>query len=194
MLQNLLLYHRNPSFQYIYKNNEDLDQNPRPHASGNPTGLLRSQIYQHHKGLGQSRSESRLNYQSLSPVFRTSAMWERKLDFRSDGEHAGEDFRCGQGYSSNRVTLGNRTPSPRRLNDIKEEQGINSFVENSAAFPPSPIKRSRSPAKQLFGEQGWLGRSTSMRELPSEEFRKTGIKHWGGKLKQRIEYIVSLFN
>lgn len=120
-------------------------------------------------------------------------MWEKKLDFRSDGKHAGEDFHCGQRLSSNRVTLGNRTPSPRRLNDIKEEQGTNSFIENSAAYPPSPIKRSRSPVKQLFGEQGWLGRSTSMRELPSEEFRKTGIKHWGGKLKQRIEYIVSLF-
>lgn len=120
-------------------------------------------------------------------------MWDKKLDFRSDGEYAGEDFHCGQRLSSNRVALGNRTPSPRRLNDIKEEQGTNSFIENSAAYHPSPIKRSRSPVKQLFGEQGWLGRSTSMRELPSEEFRKTGIKHWGGKLKQRIEYIVSLF-
>ncbi len=193
IVQNLLVYHRNPSFRYIYTNNEDFDQHPRIQASGNPTGLLRSKICQHHQGLGQSRSESHLHYQSLSPLFRTSPMWEKNLDFRSDGEHAGEDFHCGQRLSSNRVTLGNRTPSPSRLNDIKEEQGTNSFIENSAAFPPSPIKRSRSPAKQLFGEQGWLGRSTSMRELPSEEFRKTGIKHWGGKLKQRIEYIVSLF-
>ena len=119
-------------------------------------------------------------------------MWGTKLDSRSDGEHVREDLQCGQRLSSNRITLGNRTPSPRKLNDIKEEQGSNSFIENSAAFPSSPIKRSRSPAKQLFGEQGWLGRSTSMKELPSEEFRKTGIKHWSGKLKQRIEYIVSL--
>lgn len=185
ILPNLLLYHRNPSFGDLYKNKEDFDQHPRPQASGNPTGLLRSKIYQHQKGLGQSRSESHLHYHS--------PMWEKKLDFRSDGKHAGEDFHCGQRLSSNRVTLGNRTPSPRRLNDIKEEQGTNSFIENSAAYSPSPIKRSRSPVKQLFGEQGWLGRSTSMRELPSEEFRKTGIKHWGGKLKQRIEYIVSLF-
>lgn len=192
IVQSLLLYHRNPSFRYIYKNNEDFDQHPQPQTSGNPTGLPRSKIYQHQKGLGQSRSESHLHYQSLSPVFGSSPMWENKLDFRRDGEQAGEEFHCGQRLSSNRVTLGNRTPSPRRLNDIKEEQGTNSFIENSAAYPPSPIKRCRSPAKQLFGEQGWLGRSTSMRELPSEEFRKTGIKHWGGKLKQRIEYIVSL--
>lgn len=119
-------------------------------------------------------------------------MWEKKLDSRSDGEHCGEDLQSSQRLSSNRITLGNRTPSPRKLNDIKEEHGSNSFIENSAPSPSSPIKRSRSPAKQLFGEQGWLGRSTSMKELPSEEFRKTGIKHWSGKLKQRIEYIVSL--
>lgn len=194
IVQHLILYHRNPSFQYIYKNNEDNDQHPRPQTSGNPPGLLQSKIHQHSNGLGQSRSESHLHYQSLSPVFRTSPMWEKKLDFQSDGEHAGEDFHCGRRLSSNRVTLGNRTPSPRRLNDIKEEQGTNSFIENSSEYPLSSTKRSRSPVKQLFGEQGWLGRSTSMRELPSEEFRKTRIKHWGGKLKQRIEYIVSLFN
>ena len=76
----------------------------------------------------------------------------------------------------------NRTPSPVKLEDIKEDQPMN--------FPSSPIKRSRSPVKQLFGENGWLGRSTSMKEMPSEEFRKNGIKHWGGKLKQRVELIV----
>ena len=76
----------------------------------------------------------------------------------------------------------NRTPSPVKLEDIKEDQPMNS--------PSSPIKRSRSPVKQLFGENGWLGRSTSMKEMPSEEFRKNGIKHWGGKLRQRVELIV----
>jgi hypothetical protein len=44
--------------------------------------------------------------------------------------------------------------------------------------------------KQLFGERGWLGRSTSMKELPSEEYRKTGFKHWGEKLKQKVGEIV----
>ena len=71
-----------------------------------------------------------------------------------------------------------RTPSPvKQLEDIKEEASVS---------PKAPPKRSRSPVKQLFGEKGWLGRSTSMKELPSEEYRKTGIKVWGGKLKQRM--------
>ncbi len=44
--------------------------------------------------------------------------------------------------------------------------------------------------KQMFGERGWLGKSMSMKELPSEEYRKTGLKHWGGKIKHRVEYMV----
>lgn len=73
-----------------------------------------------------------------------------------------------------------RTPSPvKQLEDIREEVSI-------SPKPQTPPKRSRSPVKQLFGEKGWLGRSTSMKELPSEEFRKTGLKIWGGKLKQKM--------
>lgn len=45
--------------------------------------------------------------------------------------------------------------------------------------------------KQLFGENGFLGRSTSMKELPSEEYRKKGVKHLGEKFKQRVEGMVS---
>lgn len=41
--------------------------------------------------------------------------------------------------------------------------------------------------KQLFGSHGWLGKSMSMKELPSE---KGGFKQLGGKLKQRIEHLV----
>ena len=44
--------------------------------------------------------------------------------------------------------------------------------------------------KQFFGERGWLGKSTSMKELPSAEYRKGGIKHWGGKIKERVEHLV----
>ena len=77
-----------------------------------------------------------------------------------------------------RGRIATRTPSPvKQLEDIKEEY---------SASPKDTPRRSRSPVKQLFGEKGWLGRSTSMKELPSEEYRKTGIKVWGGKLKQRM--------
>ncbi|KAL9602526.1 MAG: hypothetical protein Q9219_001821 [cf. Caloplaca sp. 3 TL-2023] len=53
-------------------------------------------------------------------------------------------------------------------------------------LPASPTKRSRSPMKQLFGDRGYLGRSTSMKELPSEEYRRKGMKHLGERLKQRV--------
>lgn len=71
-----------------------------------------------------------------------------------------------------------RSPSPvKPLDDIKEEEPVE---------PEAPPKRAQSPIKQLFGEKGWLGRSTSMKELPSEEYRKTGIKHWGEKIKEKM--------
>ena len=71
-----------------------------------------------------------------------------------------------------------RAPSPvKTLDDIKEEEPV---------AEKTPPKRAQSPIKQLFGEKGWLGRSTSMKELPSEEYRKTGIKHWGGKIKEKM--------
>ena len=44
--------------------------------------------------------------------------------------------------------------------------------------------------KQLFGEGGWLGKTTSFKELPDEEYRKKGLKRWGGKIKQRVEDLV----
>ena len=79
---------------------------------------------------------------------------------------------------SDRGRAAHRSTSPvKPLDDIEEEE----FVA-----PETPPRRAHSPIKQLFGEKGWLGRSTSMKELPSEEYRKTGIKHWGGKIKEKM--------
>lgn len=83
-----------------------------------------------------------------------------------------------------------RTDSPYRgLEDIKEVQ---SPVAAAPVTPPHspPKKRARSPMKRMFGEGGWLGKSMSMNELPSEEYRKRGVKHWGGKLKQGVSNLV----
>lgn len=94
---------------------------------------------------------------------------------RSSEESGESSFSRGRSVS--------RTPSPvKLLEDIKEAQ--------SPESPLPPTKRARSPIKQLFGEGGWLGKSTSMKEPPDEEYRKKGIKHWGGKLKQRVEDLV----
>ena len=139
-----------------------------------------------HKSPGMSHSQS-----------------EGNIDFRSRGikDHnlrVGKTFACATGVdrarssedtdassSFSRGRTVTRTPSPvKTLEDIKEDE---------ASMPaPSPTKRSRSPFKQMFGENGWLGRSTSMHELPNEKYRKNGIKHWGEKIKQRVENLVSL--
>ena len=103
----------------------------------------------------------------------------------ADNYHTRSSRDTDTSSSPSRGRTHTRTPSPvKTLEDIEEDHGFDS--------PPSPPKRSRSPFKQMFGENGWLGRSTSMNELPNEKYRKTGIKHWGGKIKQRVENLVSL--
>ncbi len=80
-----------------------------------------------------------------------------------------------------------RAPTPiTYVEDVREDR----FLD----YPQSPTKRPRSPMKKMFGENGWLGRSTSMKELPSDQYRKHGLKNWGGKLKQRVEDIVNFFH
>lgn len=145
----------------------------------NSQEVLTSNIYQS-KGMSQSRSEGNILHRAPPPRIKT------RFDpvLPETGKHHAkvEPDRYPSQSSSVRGRVDARTPSPAKLDDI---------VENRIAdFSPSPIKRSRSPVKQLFGERGWLGRSTSMKELPSEEYRKTGFKHWGGKLKQKVGEIV----
>lgn len=78
-----------------------------------------------------------------------------------------------------------RSRSPVKiLEDLDEDTPVD-FLPNSA-------RRGRSPHKKLFGENGWLGRSTSMNEMPSDKYRKpAGLKNFREKLKQRVEDFVS---
>ena len=129
-------------------------------------------------GLPQSRSEGNMQYSH-----RRSYSYDDVEDAHEMGgfpyiRFADENdpplFDRGQGAY--------RAPSPvKTLDDIKEEELVEEKVQEEV-----PPRRAQSPIKQLFGEKGWLGRSTSMKELPSEEYRKTGIKHWGGKIKEKM--------
>ncbi|OJD12132.1 hypothetical protein AJ78_07219 [Emergomyces pasteurianus Ep9510] len=80
------------------------------------------------------------------------------------------DRRCGRGRSLSPVKI---------LEDLDENLPLE-FLE-------SPTKRPRSPHKKLFGENGWLGRSPSSKESPSEKTKKPGFKSLGEKIKQRVE-------
>lgn len=83
-----------------------------------------------------------------------------------------------------------RTPSPSKaLSDVEEE------IDEVLQHPKSSRKRSRSPHKRLFGDNGWLTRSQSAKTLPKEEeneyAKKGGLKQWGDKMKRRFEDLVS---
>ncbi|KAI9679489.1 MAG: hypothetical protein M1817_005511 [Caeruleum heppii] len=72
-----------------------------------------------------------------------------------------------------------RSTSPvKTLDPLSEEEG----ATHESQLPP----RSRSPMKKMFGENGWLGRSVSLKELALEQQKKSGLRHWGGKIKQRV--------
>ncbi|EEP75496.1 predicted protein [Uncinocarpus reesii 1704] len=68
----------------------------------------------------------------------------------------------------------NRSRSPVKvLEDLDEYEEI--------AYLSSPRRRSRSPHKKLFGENGWLGKT------PTIEKRKPGLKALGEKIRKRVE-------
>lgn len=80
-----------------------------------------------------------------------------------------------------------RSNSPVKFaDDVREQVTVEAL--------PTDRKRSRSPVKKVFGENGWLGRSISMKDMSNESPKKTGLKHWGGKLIQRVEGIVSTYS
>ena len=145
--------------------------------------------YGHKKGQkspGMSHSQSEENIDLRSREIKDHNLRVGKTFERVASDHntrSSQDTDASSSFSRGRTIT--RTPSPvKTLEDIKEDQASN--------LPLTPIKRSRSPFKQMFGENGWLGRSTSMNELPNEKYRKNGIKHWGGKIKQRVENLVRL--
>ena len=78
----------------------------------------------------------------------------------------------------------------RFLEGVKED-----IEEDLPQDLPRPLaKRSRSPMKKMFGENGWLGKSPSMYEIANEYPRKSNLKQWSGKIRQRVGGIVSSFD
>ncbi len=195
-----LKHHRPTSYSSFAKLNPFSDErhtqmqdfyNPQTWKAGTGTGRTPEPPPKHgyhkgHKSPGMSHSQSEGNIDFRSRAIKDHNFRVGKTFEGAAGDHynrSSEDTNASSSLSRGRTLT--RTPSPvKTLEDIKEDQASRS--------PPNPTKRSRSPFKQMFGEKGWLGRSTSMNELPNEKYRKTGIKHWGGKIKQRVENLVGL--
>ncbi|KAI9803402.1 MAG: hypothetical protein M1833_000921 [Piccolia ochrophora] len=74
-----------------------------------------------------------------------------------------------------------RMRSPLKFMDRVRED------EDDSEPPPSPTKRSRSPMKKMFGENGWLDRSRSLKDVRGEQGKKSGLKVWSEKFKERVE-------
>lgn len=77
-----------------------------------------------------------------------------------------------------------RSRSPvKKLEDVDEDNPLEFLVD-------TPRRRSRSPHKKLFGENGWLGRSPDI----AKDNKKTVFKGLSERFKQRVEDIVSSQN
>ena len=132
-------------------------------------------------GMPHSQSESNIDYRA-PPTNKHNLRRGETFTVLTGDNH----FRTSEDSNETLYSRGrglSRSSSPvKLLEDIKEDQ--------TTFSSPSPPKRSRSPMKQLFGEGGWLGKSSSFKQLSDDDYHKKGIKHWGGKIKQRVEVFV----
>jgi hypothetical protein len=93
------------------------------------------------------------------------------------------------------------TRSPTKvMGDVSEDDEYDDRIINADPFlsptPSSPKRRSRSPMKKMFGENGWLGRSPNEAQEGNFQSKKSshGRKEKSsvmGKLRTRIEEFVS---
>ncbi|KAI9821937.1 MAG: hypothetical protein M1827_002519 [Pycnora praestabilis] len=126
------------------------------------------------KGMSQSRSEGSIAIMTgPNPINTSKANVFNKTNAYAEGN-------TGEVYP-----IRGRSRSPTKYMEKIKEDGV-------IDFPKSPTKRSGSPLKKMFGENGWLGRSTSLKDMSKEQSKKIGLKQLGDKIKQRVEDIVSL--
>ena len=133
----------------------------------------------------ESRSEGNLGHRSGLSSSSSSGRFT-PVNYSSDDERSRLSYETSVSSAPpSRGRATRRVASPAKdLEDIQE-------VHTPMSPPKSPFKRSRSPVKRLFGENGWLGKSMSMSELPNPEARKHGLKNLGGKIKKGVGNFVS---
>ncbi|KAL9128281.1 MAG: hypothetical protein Q9217_003012 [Psora testacea] len=153
---------------------EDL-KTPR---GGDIPPMLPRRSYKNMPAMPHSQSENNIAFRSGLSNSSTSSKCSH-VDLAPKDDHVRFSEETTFPHSLSRGRSIRCTPSPtKELGDIREDQ---------SPVTPSPPKRSRSPMKRMFGEGGWLGKSMSMNELPSEEYHKTGLKQWGVKIKKGVE-------
>jgi len=155
---------------------------PSTVAASKTSETMASQYHHKPNGMPHSHSENNVTFVIDPKTMNTSRL--NLSNHKHTVSYSKLDERDFLPVPADRGRAPARTPSP-----VKQLGGFGG--EPMLDYPQSPSKRQRSPMKKMFGENGWLGRSTSMKELPSDQYRKTGLKHWGGKIKQRVEDLVT---
>jgi len=75
------------------------------------------------------------------------------------------------------------------IESLADQSKKNKYESEYEATPE--LRSPRLPFKKLFGERGILVRPVGTKDIPDPRFIKTGFVHWSGKMKQRVEDMVS---
>ncbi|KAL8833546.1 MAG: hypothetical protein Q9170_004201 [Blastenia crenularia] len=181
--------------QRVTRIDDLLREYQKANAQPSPTAPRFKPVRYQHKGKGMSHSmsENNMSFRQNHGHNQFPSASHQQPDQYEFANTTSDDGPDTTSHGPARGRLPVRTTSPTKmLEDISEVQTPVGISDHSAdtilpTHPPaSPIKRSRSPMKRLFGDNGFLGRSTSMKELPSDEYRRKGVKNLGEKLKQRV--------
>ena len=126
------------------------------------------------RGLGHSYSENNIpSHVTTFPASPPKTGYS-KLDNVLENPFQSPQFERGRGRD--------RTGSPFKEISISGQDSTSDYN------PHSPPRRSRSPMKKMFGDNGWLGRSTSLKDTHNHQ---SGLKMWSGNIKHRVADMVS---
>lgn len=163
---------------------------PNPEAGHSPPVPLSYSAepsQQHPRHLPQSKSDG--NVKSLDSRVHEDTSFATKLygDWGAGSyQHAAESQHNNTAGEYEGYRGRDRSRSPVKvLEDLDENYPLEFLTD-------APRRRSRSPHKKLFGENGWLGKTPDIKDFQAEKNKKAGLKGLGEKIKQRVEDMVSL--
>ncbi|KAI4147449.1 MAG: hypothetical protein LQ340_005548, partial [Diploschistes diacapsis] len=138
------------------------------------------------------KSQSQKQYRVTPPEI---SEYDRVPDLeQTPGGHTrvvrGEDRSSGSTYSGPR---GRSVIHPRRSRSLSpakksfDTSGLNEDDEYVFCDEDAPLKRSRSPMKQMFGDKGWLHRGNSMNQVAHPSPRKNAFKEIAKFVRQKTD-------
>ena len=157
---------------------------------------------------GRSEDSTPHEGQDVDGTYVSHAPWRRHQDYTQETTSRSPTRPSLQASSSKGYTINRSHPrSPTKtLDDVYErdeyDDDITSRITKSSP-PSSPKKRSRSPMKKMFGENGWLGQSPDEKPDLRLRSKKSFVTHIDfanrtkkigmmEKLKNKFEEIVGL--